>query len=219
MPVRLWDSTSGKQIFSLQDTELLAAMFSFDDSRVLIVGGDSLLIHDCTTKRQIRLKVAGAIIALLSTAARDHFLILSVAANKQVSGSLWNTSNFEPLSQFRFTERLEDPISGALFPGGSRFVVDGHSTIWDSRSGNRLAQIEGRIPVVSSASLDPRVERLVARSPSGDLRIWHRRRPEYWWGLAWLPEFWLTAVFTILLIISLLRDRRRFWQEREVEGE
>lgn len=35
---------------------------------------------------------------------------------------------------------------------------------------------------------------------------WQRRRPEWWWGVAWLPEFWLTAVFGIALIWSLRRD-------------
>lgn len=36
-----------------------------------------------------------------------------------------------------------------------------------------------------------------------------RRRPEYWWGLAWLPEFWLSLLFSVGLNLSLLRDRRR----------
>ncbi|HEY3322503.1 MAG TPA: hypothetical protein VGP72_18725 [Planctomycetota bacterium] len=38
--------------------------------------------------------------------------------------------------------------------------------------------------------------------------IWHRRRPEYWWGIAWLPEFWLTVVFSVGLVWSVWRDRR-----------
>ncbi|MGD0088628.1 MAG: hypothetical protein ABSE73_01795 [Planctomycetota bacterium] len=37
--------------------------------------------------------------------------------------------------------------------------------------------------------------------------VWHRRRPEYWWGLAWLPEFWLTAVFAVAFVWSVRRDR------------
>ena len=36
-----------------------------------------------------------------------------------------------------------------------------------------------------------------------------RRRPEYWWGLAWLPEFWLTALFAAALLWSVWRDRKR----------
>jgi hypothetical protein len=34
------------------------------------------------------------------------------------------------------------------------------------------------------------------------------RRPEPWWGIAWLPEFWLTALFAAALAWSVWRDRR-----------
>jgi len=36
------------------------------------------------------------------------------------------------------------------------------------------------------------------------------RRPPYWWGFAWLPEFWLTFVLGCAFIWSILRDRRLF---------
>jgi hypothetical protein len=35
-----------------------------------------------------------------------------------------------------------------------------------------------------------------------------RRRPEYWWGVAWLAEFWLTALFAGALGWSVWRDRK-----------
>jgi len=38
--------------------------------------------------------------------------------------------------------------------------------------------------------------------------IWRHRRPEYWWGLAWLPEFWLTVLFAGAFVWSVWRDRR-----------
>jgi len=46
-------------------------------------------------------------------------------------------------------------------------------------------------------------------------RLWHRRRPEYWWGIAWLPEFWLTLVFGCGLGWSVGRERR---ERRKVEA-
>ncbi len=39
-------------------------------------------------------------------------------------------------------------------------------------------------------------------------RLYRRRRPEWWWGVFWLWEFWLTAAFTALLLWSILRDRK-----------
>jgi hypothetical protein len=44
-----------------------------------------------------------------------------------------------------------------------------------------------------------------------DLRtffVYHRRRPEWWWGVAWLPEFWATLVFAGAFGWSAWRDRR-----------
>ena len=43
---------------------------------------------------------------------------------------------------------------------------------------------------------------------SEEIHLWQRRRPEYWWGVAWLPEFWLTVVLGIGLIVSVWRDSR-----------
>jgi hypothetical protein len=40
------------------------------------------------------------------------------------------------------------------------------------------------------------------------LQFWNRRRPEHWWGLAWLPEFWLTVAFAVAFVWSVWRDRR-----------
>jgi hypothetical protein len=45
-------------------------------------------------------------------------------------------------------------------------------------------------------------------------QIWHRRRPEYWWGVAWLPEFWLTALFAGALVWSVWRDRKSNFAKR-----
>jgi WD40 repeat protein len=49
---------------------------------------------------------------------------------------------------------------------------------------------------------------LVAKADEG-IAVWHRRRPEYWWGIAWLPEFWLTVLFAGAFAWSVWRDRKR----------
>lgn len=41
---------------------------------------------------------------------------------------------------------------------------------------------------------------------TGEIQIWKRYRPEYWWGLVCLPEFWLTTVFAVAFVWSLRRD-------------
>ena len=55
------------------------------------------------------------------------------------------------------------------------------------------------------------------RYVSGDMservaRIYRRRRPEYWYGPAWLPEFWLTVVLSVGMAVSVWRDQRSLRQ-------
>jgi hypothetical protein len=38
--------------------------------------------------------------------------------------------------------------------------------------------------------------------------LWIRRRPEYWYGVAWLPVFWVTVALGIGLGWNVWRDRR-----------
>lgn len=50
--------------------------------------------------------------------------------------------------------------------------------------------------------------RLVESTTHEGLPLYRLRRPEAWWGVAWLPEFWLTFTFLIALAWSLWRDFR-----------
>ncbi len=36
--------------------------------------------------------------------------------------------------------------------------------------------------------------------------IWHLRRPVEWWGIAWLPEFWIAAFFAGAFVWSVVRE-------------
>jgi hypothetical protein len=50
-------------------------------------------------------------------------------------------------------------------------------------------------------------------------KVWQRRRPEQWWGIAWLWEFWLTVAFGGFLVWNIVRDRRYFRRLREANGD
>ena len=83
-----------------------------------------------------------------------------------------------------------------------------------------LAKLRGHKGQVYGAAFSPDGSRVMTASasfsPGGELladpavKIWKRRRPERWWGVFWLWEFWLTVVFAALLIWSLCRDRKYF---------
>jgi len=94
-------------------------------------------------------------------------------------------------------------------PTGDRIIttgIDRSVQVWDAEDGRLLAL------------LPHPTEAFAARSVSGGtrivtcaehcIRIFRRRRPEWWWGVFYLWEFWLTVVFAGLFVWSVVRDRR-----------
>ena len=63
------------------------------------------------------------------------------------------------------------------------------------------------LPVVSAA-YSPDGKHIVTASVDKTARLYRRRRPEYWWGVAWLPEFWLMIVLGGALVVNLWRDQK-----------
>ena len=74
--------------------------------------------------------------------------------------------------------------------------------------------LKGHSGAVLSAAYSPDGKCIVTASVDTIARIWDRRRPEYWWGVAWVPEFWLTVVLGTGLVWSLWRDQKRLRPER-----
>ena len=67
--------------------------------------------------------------------------------------------------------------------------------------------LKGHSDDVASAAYSPDGQRIVTASWDKTARIWERHHPEYWWGLAWLPEFWLTLALGVGLVWSIRRER------------
>lgn len=63
----------------------------------------------------------------------------------------------------------------------------------------------------ATAAFSPDGRQIVAGNwfHKNDICLWTRRRPEYWWGAAWLPEFWLAALLAGAMLWSILTDRRQ----------
>ena len=76
--------------------------------------------------------------------------------------------------------------------------------IWDLTTGTPLS----RLPAFADElTLSNDGNSIIAYSDEyNSVQLFHRRRPEYWWGVAWLPEFWLTVLFAGALGWSVWRD-------------
>lgn len=46
--------------------------------------------------------------------------------------------------------------------------------------------------------------------------VWRKHHPEQWWGVTWLPEFWLTVVLSFGLLWSVWGDQTKFRSARIV---
>jgi len=90
-----------------------------------------------------------------------------------------------------------------------RTLKVGKITVTDAKTGEVLTEIEdgGSARGPFTCLLIDNGRCLVAHAADGVV-CFRRRRPEWWWGVFWLWEFWLTAVFAGLFVWSVVRDRR-----------
>ncbi len=78
--------------------------------------------------------------------------------------------------------------------------------IRDLRTQDELATLD--VAKALDASFSPDDQRIVVGILSGEIHVFGRRRPEWWWGVFYLWEFWLTVAFAGLFVWSVWRDRR-----------
>lgn len=115
---------------------------------------------------------------------------------------------------------LGHPVDFAEYaPDESRIYVgsDHAVSVFDARTFDLLHTVKfetkQRYPRLQ---LSPDCQWLLTFSTEGEsLTLWHNRRPEWWWGIAWLPAFWAGVVFLALLIWSIRSDRRTFRQKKK----
>jgi hypothetical protein len=81
-------------------------------------------------------------------------------------------------------------------------------TIKDISQTQSLATLRLGPLITSVVILGP--DRIATGHEDGTLVIWQRRRPEWWWGVFWLPEAWfalLSGGALIAIAVSTARKR------------
>ena len=105
----------------------------------------------------------------------------------------------------------------SFFPDGERIVHQASGPVIhvrDAATGRFLAEISGKTDEengtfgASPWLLAPDGSMIVAVYDDSHAAIWRRHRPEWWWGLAWLPEFWVTLVCAVAFGWSVRREFR-----------
>ena len=138
--------------------------------------------------------------------------------------------------------RLRDLRSGELvgeldeeegFYGATEQSLEGTVLLWPTSRENlhvRSSRTGREYPLnpspVAWAGISADGRTVLVWTGEGDRRrltltgteVWRPRRPEQWWGVAYLPESWLAALFAGLLAWSLARDRRSFGAAAAVGG-
>lgn len=123
--------------------------------------------------------------------------------------SRWDTASWSPL----------EPTVGELQIAGSRYQIAGlnrkvrvkdwyfRKLLIQDEGGDVICEIEPPGNYIAYVSVSPASPVFAVGSDVG-VFIYHRSRPEFWWGVFWLPEFYLAAVIAAGLLWSIVRDRR-----------
>jgi WD40 repeat protein len=77
--------------------------------------------------------------------------------------------------------------------------------LWDMRTGQKLAEFNKNF---NSAVFSRSGDLMLTADAYCTATLWQRRRPEQWWGIGYLPEFWLTLILATAFICSGVKDIR-----------
>jgi len=126
-----------------------------------------------------------------------------------VEGPTTKDPPFKPLVHRGLSVQEGVIYGGGFSPDWRRFAaaMDNAVRIYDSRTGGCLYTIDVPAPDAYEAGFASDGNVIWVWAHDG-VSAWRRIRPEPWWGVFYLWEFWLTVAFAGLFIWSVWRDRR-----------
>jgi hypothetical protein len=102
---------------------------------------------------------------------------------------------------------------GVRSPDNSRYATlrGKRLNILDEK-GSEIFHADLPVSDLKTTSIEPLFcsnERVLTQYDHTWMGLWERRRPEYWWGFVYLPEFWLMLLFAGALAWSVRGDSRQ----------
>ena len=89
--------------------------------------------------------------------------------------------------------------------------ADGSARVFDTRSG-RVVLTKTHTSMMSCVAVSDDGRRVLFcgynKAGTGST-VWYRRRPEPWWGIAWLPETWVALLGAAALAAMGVQAARR----------
>jgi len=207
---RLWDTASGECLHVLRGHEgrVGLTVFSRNGARLLTGGEDrNARIWNALTGESVHLLLGHEGWIVSGGFSDDGTRVVTASS---LAAYVWDARTGERLFVLK---RRGGRILIATYPPGDLRVFtledDGTCHDWDASSGKHLGSQKTKI-----TSGPPRRDKPFSLDgvnaltlDASNVRVW-RRRPDWWRGVFYLWELWLTVAFAALFVWSVWRDRK-----------
>lgn len=184
-----------------------SAVFSPDGRRIATASEDgSARVWDAEKGRILHV-LKGHEGWVNSAVFSPHGRRLVTAGGKGYTARLWEAETGHEISVLNGHENIV--WSAAFSPVGHRIVTasgDRTARVWDSKTSHELYSLKSHELPVRSAAFSSDGRRIVTASWDKTTRVWRRVRPEQWWGVFWLAQFWAAVLLAPAFLWSLRRD-------------
>jgi WD40 repeat protein len=196
-PGHVYDAASGERVVSLVNRGWdwvvplgKHLLFVVDDGSALVRDGDcGVVLHE--------LGVGGSGIAWAAATPNQAAVII---VNEDGSAFVVDGESLGTVTSLNW-QNME--LCQLNFSSDNRRIAtastQGTVDVWDAQDGNHLCRVDG-VPGACTVFFSEDGDRLFVGDEDG-LSTYERRRPEWWWGVFWLPEFWVAALAAVGLAV------------------